>query len=197
MLQAVYTPKSHTKIESKITMTTRNTQIGSMFFVIFVVLVTFSIPNVSALTPEQQEIYDTETKYKQDVRSDDSLTFAEKAVNIKECGIEARLSAQALQVATASSTVQILQHQVRDCEAKYPIFKMIGEIGFLSLERSTLARHCIIMYELDEWKIQDDTRMNALVNGLGHALQVELDRDSQIRIDSVHKAIAKHQNYYG
>ena len=178
-------------------MTTRNTQIGSMFFVIFVVLVTFSIPNVSALTPEQQEIYDTETKYKQDVRSDDSLTFAEKAVNIKECGIEARLADQALQVATPSSAVQILQNQVRDCEAKYPIFKMIGEIGFLSLERSTLARHCVIMYELDEWKIQDNTRMNALVNGLGHALQVELDRDSQIRIDSVHKAIAKHQNYYG
>jgi len=178
-------------------MTTRNTQIGSMFFVIFVVLVTFSIPNVSALTPEQQEIYDTEAKCKQDIRSDDSLTFAEKAVNVKECGIEARLADQALQVATPSSAVQILQNQVRDCEAKYPIFKMIGEIGFLSLERSTLARHCVIMYELDEWKIQDNTRMNALVNGLGHALQVELDRDSQIRIDSVHKAIAKHQNYYG
>ncbi|WP_067958184.1 hypothetical protein [Nitrosopumilus sp. Nsub] len=123
VLQARYTPKSHTKIESKITMTTRNTQIGSMFFVIFVVLVTFSIPNASALTPEQQEIYDAEAKCKQDIRSEDSLTFAEKAVNVKSCGIEARLAAQ--------------------------------------------------------------------------ALQVELDRGSQIRIDNVHKAIEKHQNYYG
>ena len=175
-------------------MTPRNTQIGSMFFVVFVVLVTFSIPNVSALTSEQQEIYDTEAKCKQDVRNNEFLTFAEKAVNVKVCGIEARLADQALQIATASSAVQILQHQVRDCEAKYPIFKMIGGIGFLSLERSTLARHCIIMYELDEWEIQDDTRMNGLVNGLVNALQVELDRDVQLRIDIVHKAIAKHHN---
>ena len=74
---------------------------------------------------------------------------------------------------------------------------LFRSIGFLSLERSTLARHCIIMYELDEWEIQDDTRMNGLVNGLVNALQVELDRDSQIRLDSAHNAIAKHQNYYG
>ena len=178
-------------------MTLRNTQIGPMFFVIFVIVVTFSMPNASALTPEHQEILDISAKCKQDVRSNDELTFAQKAVNVKACSLEARLSAQELLVPTPSSAVQILQHQVRDCEAKYPIYEMIGKIGFLSLERSTLARHCVIMYELEEWNIQDDTRMNALVNGLSHALQVELDRDSQIRLDSAHKAIAKHQNYYG
>jgi hypothetical protein len=36
--------------------------------------------------------------------------------------------------------------------------------------------------------------MNSLVNGLINALQVELDRDIQLRIDNVHKAIARHQN---
>lgn len=173
-------------------MTPRYRQIGSMFFVMFVIVVTFSMPNASALTPEHQEILDISAKCKQDVRSNDELTFAQKAVNVKACALEARLSAQALLVPTPSSAVQILQHQVRDCEAKYPIYKMIGEIGFLSLERSTLARNCTIMYELDEWKIQDSTRMDALVNGLVEALQIELDRDIQLRIDNVHKAIARH-----
>jgi hypothetical protein len=172
----------------------RNKQIGSMFFVVFVVLVTFSIPNVSATTTEEQRIYDAEAECKQQTRSNDSLTFAEKAVNVKACGIESRLALQALIVPTASSEVQILQHQVRDCEAKYPIYSMIGKIGFLSLERSTLARHCVIMYELDEWQIQDNTRMDSLVNGLVNSLKIELDRDIQLRIDSVHRAIDRHQN---
>lgn len=172
----------------------RNKQIGSMFFVVFVVLVTFSIPNVSATTTEEQIIYDAEAECKQQTRSNDSLTFAEKAVKVKACGIESRLALQALIVPTASSEVQILQHQVRDCDAKYPIYSMIGKIGFLSLERSTLARHCVIMYELDEWQIQDDSRMNSLINGLGNILQMELDKDIQLRIDSVHRAIDRHQN---
>ena len=158
----------------------RNKQIGSMFFVVFVVLVTFSIPNVSATTTEEQRIYDVEAECKQQIRSNDSLTFAEKAVKIKACGIDARLELQTLTIATAPSAVQILQHQVRDCETKYPIYSMIGKIGFLSLERSTLARHCVIMYELDEWQIQDDSRMNSLINGLGNALQMELDKDIQL-----------------
>ena len=170
----------------------RNKQIGSMFFVVFVVLVTFSIPNVSATTTEEQRIYDVEAECKQQIRSNDSLTFAEKAVNVKDCGIEARLALQTLTIATTPSAVQILQHQVRDCEAKYPIYSMIGQIGFLSLERSTLARHCVIMYELDEWQIQDDSRMNSLVKGLGNALQMELDKDIQLRTDSIHKALEKY-----
>ena len=170
----------------------RNKQIGSMFFVVFVVLVTFSIPNVSATTTEEQRIYDVEAECKQQIRSNDSLTFAEKAVKIKACGIDARLELQTLTIATAPSAVQILQHQVRDCEAKYPIYSMIGKIGFLSLERSTLARHCVIMYELDEWQIQDDSRMNVLVEGLGNALQMELDKDIQLRIDNVHKALERY-----
>ena len=176
-------------------MTPRYKQIGPMFFVIFVIVVTFSMPNASALTPEHQEILDISAKCKQDVRSDESLTFAEKIVNVKACGIEARLDAQELQIATAPSSVQILQHQVRDCEAKYPIFKMIGGIGFLSLERSTLARHCTIMYEIDEWKIQDSSRMNALVDGLSNTLQAELDKDIQLRKDIVHKALEKYHSY--
>jgi hypothetical protein len=171
----------------------RNKQIGSMFFVVFVVLVTFSIPNVSATTTEEQRIYDVEAECKQQIRSNDSLTFAEKSVNVKSCGIESRLALQALSVATAPSAVQILQHQVRDCDAKYPIYSMIGKIGFLSLERSTLARHCVIMYELDEWKIQDDSRVDSLIKGLGSALQMELDKDIQLRMDSVHKALERHQ----
>ena len=170
----------------------KNKQIGSMFFVVFVVLVTFSIPNVSATTTEEQRIYDVETECKQQIRSNDSLTFAEKAVKIKACGIDARLELQTLTIATAPSAVQILQHQVRDCETKYPIYSMIGKIGFLSLERSTLARHCVIMYELDEWQIQDDSRMNSLINGLGNALQMELDKDIQLRIDNVHKALERY-----
>jgi len=170
----------------------RNKQIGSMFFVVFVVLVTFSIPNVSATTTEEQRIYDVEAECKQRIRSNDSLTFAEKAVKIKACGIDARLELQTLTIATAPSAVQILQHQVRDCETKYPIYSMIGKIGFLSLERSTLARHCVIMYELDEWQIQDDSRMNSLINGLGNALQMELDKDIQLRIDNVHKALERY-----
>ena len=170
----------------------RNKQIGSMFFVVFVILVTFSIPNVSATTTEEQRIYDVEAECKQQIRSNDSLTFAEKAVKIKACGIDARLELQTLTIATAPSAVQILQHQVRDCETKYPIYSMIGKIGFLSLERSTLARHCIIMYELDEWQIQDDSRMNSLINGLGNALQMELDKDIQLRIDNVHKALERY-----
>ena len=170
----------------------RNKQIGSMFFVVFVVLVTFSIPNVSATTTEEQRIYDVEAECKQQIRSNDSLTFAEKAVKIKACGIDARLELQTLTIATAPSAVQILQHQVRDCETKYPIYSMIGKIGFLSLERSTLARHCVIMYELDEWQIQDDSRMNSLINGLGNALQMELDKDIQLRTDSIHKALEKY-----
>ena len=169
-----------------------NKQIGSMFFVVFVVLVTFSIPNVSAITPEEQRIYDIEAECKQEIRSNDSLTFAEKAVNVKACGLESRLASQALTVATASSAIQILEHQVRDCEAKYSIFKMIGERGFLSLERSTLARHCVIMYELDEWQIQDDTRVNSLIKGLENSLQMELDKDIQLRIDNVHKALERY-----
>ena len=170
----------------------RNKQIGSMFFVVFVVLVTFSIPNVSATTTEEQRIYDVEAECKQQIRSNDSLTFAEKAVKIKACGIDARLELQTLTIATAPSAVQILQHQVRDCEAKYPIYSMIGKIGFLSLERSTLARHCVIMYELNEWQIQDDSRVNSLINGLGNSLQMELDKDVQLRIDNVHKALERH-----
>jgi len=170
----------------------RNKQIGSMFFVVFVVLVTFSIPNVSATTTEEQRIYNVEAECKQQIRSNDSLTFAEKAVKVKACGIEARLALQTSIIATAPSAVQILQHQVRDCEAKYPIYSMIGKIGFLSLERSTLARHCVIMYELDEWQIQDDSRMNSLINGLGNALQMELDKDVQLRIDNVHKALERY-----
>ena len=170
----------------------RNKQIGSMFFVVFVVLVTFSIPNVSATTTEEQRIYDVEAECKQQIRSNDSLTFAEKAVKVKDCGIDARLELQTLTIATAPSAVQILQHQVRDCETKYPIYSMIGKIGFLSLERSTLARHCVIMYELDEWQIQDDSRMNSLINGLGNALQMELDKDIQLRIDNVHKALERY-----
>ena len=170
----------------------RNKQIGSMFFVVFVVLVTFSIPNVSATTTEEQRIYDAEAECKQQTRSNDSLTFAEKAVNVKACGIESRLELQTLTIATAPSAVQILQHQVRDCETKYPIYSMIGKIGFLSLERSTLARHCVIMYELDEWQIQDDSRVNSLINGLGNSLQMELDKDVQLRIDNVHKALERH-----
>ncbi len=123
------------------------------------------------------------------------MTFAEKAVNVKDCGIESRLALQELIVETTPSAVQILQHQVRDCEAKYPIYSMIGKIGFLSLERSTLARHCVIMYELDEWQIQDDHRMNSLVKGLGNALQIELDKDIELRMDSSHRAIDRHQQH--
>jgi hypothetical protein len=170
----------------------RNKQIGSMFFVVFVVLVTFSIPNVSATTTEEQRIYNVEAECKQQILSKDSLTFAEKAVKVKACGNEARLALQTSIIATPPSAVQILQHQVRDCEAKYPIYSMIGQIGFLSLERSTLARHCVIMYELDEWQIQDDSRMNVLVEGLGNALQMELDKDIQLRIDNVHKALERY-----
>ena len=170
----------------------RNKQIGSMFFVVFVVLVTFSIPNVSATTTEEQRIYDVEAECKQQIRSNDSLTFAEKAVNVKACGIESRLALQVLTVDTAPSAVQILQHQVRDCEAKYPIYSMIGQIGFLSLERSTLARHCVIMYELDEWQIQDDTRMDSLVNGLANTLQGELDKDIELRQTILDKSLEKY-----
>ena len=170
----------------------RNKQIGSMFFVVFVILVIFSLPNASAEITEKQKILDAEKECKQQIRSNDSLTFAEKAVKVKACGIESRLALQALIVPTAPSDVQILQHQVRDCEAKYPIYSMIGKIGFLSLERSTLARHCVIMYELNEWQIQDDSRVNSLINGLGNSLQMELDKDIQLRIDNVHKALERY-----
>lgn len=172
----------------------KNKQIRSMFFVVFVILVTFSIPNVSAITIEEQKILDIENECKKEARSNDSFTFAEKAVKVKECNTIARATSLSIQAVTPSSTIQIFQHQIRDCEAMYPIYKMIGEIDFLSLERSNLARHCTILYVLDEWQIQDDTRMNSLVNGLINALQVELDRDIQLRIDNVHKAIARHQN---
>ncbi len=175
-------------------MTPRNIQIASMFFVIFVVLVTFSIPNVSAITTEQQKILDVEKECKQEVRSNDSFTFAEKAVKVKECNVTARIATSATLEVPPTHSVQILQHQVRDCESKYPIYEMIGKIAFLSLERSTLARHCIIMYDLDEWKIQDDTRIDALINGLSNALQEELDRDIQLRKDIVHKALEKYHS---
>jgi len=32
------------------------------------------------------------------------------------------------------------------------------------------------------------------VNGLVNSLKIELDRDIQLRIDSVHRAIDRHQN---
>ena len=170
----------------------RSKQTASMFFVMFVVLVTFSIPNASAMTTEEQKIYDTKAECQQQIRSNDSFTFAEKAVNVKKCGVDARLAILSLQDSTPSSAIQIVQHQVRDCEAKYPIFKMIGENAFLSLERSTLARHCIMLYELDEWQIQDDTRVNSLIKGLESSLQMELDKDIQLRIDNVHKALERY-----
>ena len=176
----------------------KNKQIGSMFFVVFVVLVTFSIPNANAnantISSDEQKIYDVEVECKQQIRSDDSLTFAQKLVNVKACGIESRLALQELIVATESSSVQILQHQVRDCEAKYLIFKMIGENTFLNLERSTLARHCVMLYELDEWKIQDDTRMDSLVDGLINTLQEELDKDIELRKSIVHKNLERYHN---
>ena len=170
----------------------RNKQTASMFFVMFVVLVTFSIPNVSAMTTEEQKIYDTKADCQQQIRSNDAFTFAEKAVNVKKCGIDARLAILALLDSTPSSAIQIIQHQVRDCEAKYPIFKMIGENAFLSLERSTLARHCIMLYELDEWQIQDDTRMDSLVNGLANTLQGELDKDIELRQTILDKSLEKY-----
>ena len=61
----------------------RNKQTASMFFVMFVVLVTFSIPNVSAMTTEEQKIYDIKADCQQQIRSNDAFTFAEKAVNVK------------------------------------------------------------------------------------------------------------------
>ena len=167
-----------------------------MFFVVFVVLVTFSIPNANAnantISSDEQKIYDVEVECKQQIRSDDSLTFAQKLVNVKACGIESRLALQELIVATESSSVQILQHQVRDCEAKYLIFKMIGENTFLNLERSTLARHCVMLYELDEWKIQDDTRMDSLVDGLINTLQEELDKDIELRKAIVNQSLERY-----
>jgi hypothetical protein len=48
------------------------------------------------------------------------------------------------------------------------------------------------MYELNEWQIQDDSRVNSLINGLGNSLQMELDKDVQLRIDNVHKALERH-----
>jgi len=170
----------------------RNKQTASMFFVMFVVLVTFSIPNVSAMTTEEQKIYDIKADCQQQIRSNDAFTFAEKAVNVKKCGIDARLAILSLLDSTPSSAIQIIQHQVRDCEAKYPIFKMIGENAFLSLERSTLARHCIMLYELDEWQIQDDTRMDSLVNGLANTLQGELDKDIELRQTILDKSLEKY-----
>jgi len=170
----------------------RNKQTASMFFVMFVVLVTFSIPNASAMTTEEQKIYDTKAECQQQIRSNDSFTFAEKAVNVKKCGVDARLAILSLQDSTPSSAIQIVQHQVRDCEAKYPIFKMIGENAFLSLERSTLARHCIMLYELDEWQIQDSTRMDSLVNGLANTLQGELDKDIELRKAIVNQSLERY-----
>ena len=172
----------------------RNKQIGSMFFVVFVILVTFSIPNVSAISLEEQKIYDTKAECQQQIRSNDSFTFAEKAVNVKKCGIDARIAILSLQDSTPSSAIQIIQHQVRDCESKYPIFKMIGENAFLNLERSTLARHCIMLYELDEWQIQDDARMDSLVDGLIDTLQGELDKDIELRKAIQNKSLEKYHN---
>ena len=90
----------------------RNKQTASMFFVMFVVLVTFSIPNASAMTTEEQKIYDTKAECQQQIRSNDSFTFAEKAVNVKKCGVDARLAILSLQDSTPSSAIQIVQHQV-------------------------------------------------------------------------------------
>jgi hypothetical protein len=165
-----------------------------MFFMVFVILITFTIPNASAITTEEQKIHDTAVECKQQIRSDDSFTFAEKLVKVKKCGIDARLAIHSLQDSTPSSSIQIVQHQVRDCENKHSIYEMIGENAFLSLERSTLARHCVMLYELDEWQIQDDTRMNSLVNGLSNALQEELDKDTKLRESIVHKSLEKYHS---
>ena len=170
----------------------RNKQIGPMFFVVFVILVTFSLPNASAEISEEQKIFDAGKECKQQIRSSDSLTFAEKIVKVKACSIEVRLAIQELSIATASSAIQIVQHQVRDCEAKHAIYAMIGEQQFLNLERSTLARHCTMLYNLDEWQIQDDTRRDSLVNGLANVLQEELDKDIKLREAIMHKNLERY-----
>ena len=172
----------------------KNKQRCAIFFAVFVVLVTFTIPNASAMTTDEQKIYDGKTECQQKIRSNDTFTFAEKAVKVKKCGIDARIEILSLLDSTPSSSIQIVQHQVRDCESMYPIYKMIGENAFLSLERSTLARHCVMLYELDEWQIQDDTRMNSLVNGLSNALQEELDKDTKLRESIVHKSLEKYHS---
>jgi len=172
----------------------KNKQKFYMFFMVFIILITFTIPNASAITTEEQKILDTEAECKQQIRSDDSFTFAEKLVEVKKCGIDARLAIHSLQDSTPSSSIQIIQHQVRDCENKYPIYEMIGEFRFLNLERSTLARHCVMLYELDEWQIQDHTRMDSLVNGLADTLQEELDKDIKLRESIVHKSLERYHN---
>ena len=170
----------------------RNKQIGSMFFVVFVILVTFSLPNASAEITEEQKIFDAGQECKQQIRSNDSFTFAEKIVFVKKCSMEARIGIEAIQETTPTSAIQIVQHQVRDCEAKHAIYAMIGEQQFLNLERSTLARHCIMLYNLDEWQIQGDTRMDSLVNGLVNTLQKELDKDNKLRETIMHKNLERY-----
>ena len=170
----------------------RNKQIGSMFFVVFVILVTFSLPNASAEITEEQKIFDAGQECKQQIRSNDSFTFAEKIVFVKKCSMEARIGIEAIQETTPTSAIQIVQHQVRDCETKHAIYTMIGERQFLSLERSTLARHCTMLYNLDEWQIQGDTRMDSLVNGLANALQEELDKDIKLREAILHENLEKY-----
>jgi hypothetical protein len=49
-----------------------------------------------------------------------------------------------------------------------------------------------MLYNLDEWQIQGDTRMDSLVNGLANALQEELDKDIKLREAILHENLEKY-----
>ena len=49
-----------------------------------------------------------------------------------------------------------------------------------------------MLYNLDEWQIQGDTRMASLVNGLVNTLQKELDKDIKLRETIMHKNLERY-----
>jgi len=108
------------------------------------------------------------------IRSDDSLTYAEKTVALKKCDdVEKDYS-----VSEKDPAVDVML--IRFCEEQYDIYELIGKDEFLKMMRqSPFGNQCVILYPDPIWKYEGEDRVEVLANWLTEETQKQIEAKAQ------------------
>ena len=108
------------------------------------------------------------------IRSDDSLTYAEKTVALKKCD-DAEKDYSPYEEDPAVDVMII-----RFCEDQYDIYELIGKDEFLKMNTQVpFAIQCVILYPDPIWEYEGDDRVEVLANWLEEETQKQFEEKAQ------------------
>jgi len=104
------------------------------------------------------------------IRSDDSLTYAEKTVALKKCD-DAEKDYSPKQ---KDPVVDILI--IRYCEDQFEIYELLGKDEFMIMyARERFTNQCVMLYSDSIWEYEGEDRVQVLTNWLNEEIQRQID----------------------